>query len=336
MKVLLYLQDKKALGKSGIGNALAHQAQALTSAGVCYTFDPKDTYDIAHINSYQPQTYHFLKSLKKRGIKVIVHGHSTHRDFEDSFRLWKLMAPVYGSWMDKMYRAADMIITPSPYSKGQISQIKGVKCPIKAISNGIDLKAYAPNEQYVKDFEEKFGIKEGEKIVIGAGFYFKRKGIDDFIEVAKRFPDVKFIWFGHLARILTQPYILKCIKNKPSNVILPGYISGNIIKGAYQRASAMLFPTHDENEGIVVLEALASHLPLVVGEAPVYDNWLTSGWDCLKAHDVEGYAKAIQTCLSRDMSSIVEEGYKRAEEVSIEIVGQKLKEAYTELLETKA
>lgn len=45
-------------------------------------------------------------------------------------------------------------------------------------------------------------------------------------------PDVKFIWFGNLARILVPLKILRAIKNRPSNVIMPGYIDGDIIKGA--------------------------------------------------------------------------------------------------------
>ena len=68
--------------------------------------------------------------------------------------------------------------------------------------------------QYLVDEEERSkAIKEGEKVVIGVGFYFKRKGIDDFFKVAESMKDVKFIWFGYLNKFLTTSYILKCIKN---------------------------------------------------------------------------------------------------------------------------
>ena len=76
-------------------------------------------------------------------------------------------------------------------------------------------------------------------------------------------PDIKFIWFGYLNKFLTTSYILKCIKHKPDNVILPGYIKGNVIKGALYYANCMFFPTNEETEGIVALEALATKLTLV-------------------------------------------------------------------------
>jgi 1,2-diacylglycerol-3-alpha-glucose alpha-1,2-glucosyltransferase len=335
MKALIYLEHSKSLANSGIGRAIYHQQQALASAGIQTTLDPSDTYDLVHINSYMPASYRFLKELKHRGIKVIVHGHSTHEDFKNSFRAWRLMAPFYDGWMDRMYKNADMIITPTEYSKNLIKSYRGVTCPVKAISNGIVLSEYAPSEKAQKAFNDRFSLSPHDRVVVGTGFYFKRKGFDDFIKVAKAMPEVKFVWFGYLKKILTQPYILKCIKEKPSNLILPGYISGDVIKGAYQRADCMLFPTWEETEGIVALEALASHLPLVVRDVPVYADWLTDQVNCLKGHSVEEFVQLIGQAMTQDMSTLTEEGYKVAQERSIEKVGQQLKKAYLEVLETR-
>ena len=46
MKVLLYSQKQSMLKKSGIGRAFYHQKRALEAAGIEYTTDPKDTYDL--------------------------------------------------------------------------------------------------------------------------------------------------------------------------------------------------------------------------------------------------------------------------------------------------
>ena len=50
MKVLLYSQKQSMLKKSGIGRAFYHQKRALEAAGIEYTTDPKDTYDLVHVN----------------------------------------------------------------------------------------------------------------------------------------------------------------------------------------------------------------------------------------------------------------------------------------------
>ena len=33
-------------------------------------------------------------------------------------------------------------------------------------------------------------------VIVGIGLYLERKGILDFVELAKRLPEYKFIWFG--------------------------------------------------------------------------------------------------------------------------------------------
>ncbi len=334
MKVLLYLENASGLSNSGIGRAILHQSEALKLAGVDFTFDPNDTYDLAHINSYGPKSYRLLKKCHKRGIKVIVHGHSTHEDFRNSFRLWQLMAPFYDHWMNRMYKRADMVITPTAYSKGLISSYKNVKCPVKNITNGIALEEYAPNQKFVDEFIKKFDISEKDKVVVGAGFPFYRKGILDFFSVAKNFPDVKFIWFGSLDKILTQHKILKAIKKRPSNVLMPGYIKGDIIKGAYQRASCMLFPTYEETEGIVALEALASYTPLIIRDVGVYKDWLENGVNCYKGNNVEDFTALVKKNLDKKDEELVKKGYQVVEQRSMEKTGQMLKEAYQELLET--
>ena len=51
MKVLLYFEGQEAIKTSGIGRALSHQIRALESQGIEYTLNPKDNFDIAHINT---------------------------------------------------------------------------------------------------------------------------------------------------------------------------------------------------------------------------------------------------------------------------------------------
>ena len=85
MKVLLYLEGKSVLEKSGIGRALQHQMHALDLAGIPYTTDVLGDYDVVHINTYGPRSLLLLHAAKRGNKKVIMHGHSTKEDFENSF-----------------------------------------------------------------------------------------------------------------------------------------------------------------------------------------------------------------------------------------------------------
>ena len=333
MKVLLYFENQEKIKTSGIGRALKHQIQALTSNGVEYTLDPKDKYDIAHINTYFPKAKKLVKKLKKQHVPVIVHGHSTIEDFRNSFRGWKMMSLWFNPNLMWFYSHADHIITPSAYSKELIDSYK-LGTSVEYISNGIDPVLYSYKKEDVDAFKEFFKIKEGEKVVIGVGFPFNRKGLKDFFEVAKSFPEVKFIWFGALAKILTQQNVLRAIKHRPSNVLMPGYIDNKIIRGAYHYAECLFFPSYEETEGIVVLEALASNCVTLIRDIGVYKDWLEDGRDCFKGKDNNEFVEKIKFIMSNDNSKIKENGMKLVNERSLDKVGAELKAAYKRVLDS--
>ncbi len=327
MKVLLYFEKQNMIKQSGIGRALTHQKKALELAKVDYTLDPKDSFNIVHINTLFSKSYRLLKKCKRKGYKVIVHGHSTVEDFRYSFRLWRLIAPFFNRLILRMYRHADAIITPTAYSKSLIEGYKKVNCPVYAVSNGICLEDYNYSEANVKKFNEYFNI-QNKKIVICAGLYFERKGIYDFFEVAKRMPDVEFIWFGHLAKSLAPMKINRAIKHRPKNVIMPGYVDIAVLRGAFYRADAFLFLSKEENEGIAVLEAMASKLPVIVRDIPVFAGWLESGKHVLKGKTVEDFIANLNTIFNQDMTQMTEAAYAVLKERTLDLIGEKFKAVY--------
>ena len=123
------------------------------------------------------------------------------------------------------------------------------------------------------------------------------------------------------------------VKNRPANAIMAGYCKGDLIHGAYQQATCLFFPSLEETEGIVVLEALASHCPLVVRNIGVYEPWLKDGVNAHIEKDNAGFIKTIDSLLKNgEDKAILDEGYKVVEARTLEIVGGKLKEAYESLL----
>lgn len=335
MKTLLYFEDAEGIKTSGIGRARSHQMRALQKAGVEFTCDPNDKdYVLAHINTLWAKSHKILKKCHKMGIPVVVHGHSTYEDFRNSFRCWKLIEPTFDRQIKYMYSRADLIITPTPYSKSLIEGY-GFNKKVLAISNGIDLDEYKENIESQKAFRKEFNLRNDEKFVMGIGFPFERKGLHDFIEVARQFPDIKFFWFGHLAKILTSTKMLKAIKNKPDNVIMPGYVKGDLIHGALQTATCLFFPSYEETEGIVVLEALASRCPLVVRNIGVYKPWLENGVNAHFCDNNKDFEREIKRLLNDgENEEILDNGYQVAKARSLDVIGKELKNAYEECLST--
>lgn len=332
MKVLLYFESEKVLQNSGIGRALKHQIAACTSAGIEYTTDPwDDSFDILHINTVGFNSEAIIKKARSEGKAVIYHAHSTEEDFRNSFILSNQIAPIFKKRLISLYTTADAIITPTPYSKSLLEGY-GITLPIYAVSNGIDLDRYDYNEEKIKAFRKYFSLKEDDKVILSVGLYFERKGILDFIEIAKKLPDYKFIWFGYTNPVMIPKQVRDVVDDYPNNVIFPGYVKGPIIEGAYIDANCFFFPSYEETEGIVVLEALAAKQEVLLRDIGAFDPWLQDGINCYKASTNEEFIKKIVGIVEGTLPKTSVEGRKTAEERSITSVGQQLKKIYESVL----
>jgi 1,2-diacylglycerol-3-alpha-glucose alpha-1,2-glucosyltransferase len=332
MKVLLY-QKSKLFAKSGIGRAMQNQVKALKAANVDFTLNPKDDYDIIHLNSIEPKARRVAKRAQKRGKKVVFHAHSTIEDFRRSFNFSRIFDNFFYRYLLKHYATADLLLTPTNYSKSLLSQYPLNKVIIP-ISNGIELNQYQYHEDKVKKFKEYFNLSADDKIIMSAGFYFERKGLHDFIKVAKSLPHYKFIWFGRTPKLLSSKVIKRALKERPANVILPGYISGDIIEGAWLAADVFFFPSYEETEGIVVLEALASHCQLLIRDIPVYADWLTNHETCYKGNNNKEFIKLISDIIEQRLPKTTVKAYEVVKERSIEAIGIQLKEIYENLYQS--
>ena len=266
------------------------------------------------------------------GKKVIFHAHSTEEDFRNSFKLSNAVSPIFKQWIRSCYKSADLLITPTEYSKKLLEKYNLGK-EIVAISNGIDLDFFDKSKCNPKEFREKYGYKKSDKIIMSVGLYIERKGILEFLELARRMPEYKFIWFGYTNPALIPENISKAIKNKPDNVKFPGYVDSHELREAYAGCDLYIFPTKEETEGIVLLEALAMKTKTIVSDIPIYDSWLKDGVNIYKAKDVDDFENKIKLILSGKLADVTDEGYKVAKERDIKSVGYKLKEVYEKVLE---
>lgn len=331
LKVLLYTEGLKTISKSGLGKAIKHQMQALKENGIDYTTDLDDDYDILHINFYGPKSYLFAKKAKKEGKKIIYHAHSTEEDFRNSFIGSNLVSPQFKQWLITCYSLGDRILTPTPYSK-KILEGYGIDVPIISISNGVDVNFFKKNSKLGKEFRKKYGFRNDEKVIMGVGLYIERKGILDFVELARRLPDYKFIWFGHSPLAASPAKVRKAVNTKLDNLFFPGYVEPEELKGAYSGADLFIFPTQEETEGIPILEACSAKIKAIVRDIGVFDEWLLDGVNVYKAKDVDEFEEKIVKVLNNELPDLTEEGYQVALNHDIKKVGKDLVNIYKDVL----
>ena len=332
MKVLLYAEGQSIIGKSGLGKAIKHQMKALESVGIEYTLDPSDDYDILHINTYYVKSYILAKKAKKEGKKIVYHAHSTEEDFKNSFILSDRASKLFKRWLIKCYSLGDVIITPTPYSKKLLKSYEGLKRKkIYAISNGIELDYFKSDEESPLDFRNVYGYSKKDKIVVGIGLYIERKGIVDFVKLAKKLPQYKFIWFGHSPLSAATENVKEAVKTKLPNLKFAGYVEQDMIRSALKDCNLYLFPTLEETEGIPAIEACAMKQNLLVRDIPVFEDWLIDGVNCYKAKTLKEFESKIKNILENKLPSLTEEAYKVALNRDITKIGKQLKEVYEEV-----
>lgn len=325
MKILLHSGHYKLIEKSGVGRAIKHQIKALELNNIPYTTNPKESFDIVHINTIFPESYLLSRKAKRLGKKVIYHAHSTEEDFKNSFLFSNQLAPIFKKWISKCYSSADLIVTPTPYAK-QLLDGYGLGKPVVAISNGIDLDFFKRNEEDVVHFRERFHISKDEKVIISVGLYIERKGIIDFVELARKLPQYKFIWFGYTNLNTVPGKIRAAVETKLDNLIFAGYVASDVLNQAYSGSDLFLFPTYEETEGIVLLEALAMELPILIRDIPIYHEWLVDGVNIYKAKDLDQFQSKITAILEKEVPTLVDMGYKVAQKRDLKTIGKQLAE----------
>lgn len=329
MKVLLYTEGLKTVGKSGLGKAIKHQMRALENEGIDYTLNPKDDYDILHINTYFFKSYFLARKAKKQGKKIVYHAHSTEEDYKNGFIFAKQTSKLFKWWLIKCYSYGDVLITPTPYSKRLLEGYKGLENKkIYAISNGIDLDFFKPNPKYGEDFRKKYGYSKDDKVIIGIGLYIERKGIVDFVELAKRMPEYKFIWFGYSPLAAATKNVRDAVNTKLDNLTFAGYVEREEIRSAMNGCDLYLFPTLEETEGIPIIEACACQTNAIIRDIPIFAEWFKDGYDVYKAKDVDDFEKKIKKFLNGELPSLVKNAIPQAKDRDIKLVGKKLKEVY--------
>ena len=148
-----------------------------------------------------------------------------------------------------------------------------------------------------------FNLSNNTKIVLGIGLYIRRKGIVDFIELARRLPDYTFIWYGYSSLKAATSDVREAFKNLPKNIIFPGYGEKELIREALGGCDLYLFPTYEETEGIPLIEACAMKCNILVRDIPIWDGMVEDGVNVYKAKNIEEFTEKIKLILENESNT---------------------------------
>lgn len=176
------------------------------------------------------------------------------------------------------------IVTPSRWLADLVGQSFLKEYPVQVIYNGIDQDVFQPTQG---DFRKKYG-QENKKIVLGVAFgWGPRKGLDVFVELAKRLPeDYRIVLVG------TDEKVDRLL---PKNIIsIHRTQNQQELAEIYSAADVFVNPTREENYPTVNMEALACGTPVLTfrtgGSPEMLDETCGSVVEC---DDVDAFEKEI-------------------------------------------
>ena len=327
MRIYIYGGGEKIVGRSGVGQAIRHQRECLRRSGVDTTDHWTADAAAVHVNTILPDSVLAALGAKLRRRKVVWYGHSTMEDFRSSFKGSNALAPLFKRWITFCYGLGDVVLTPTEYSR-KLLEGYGLKKPVYSISNGVDTEFFKPDHAARSALRARYGLGEEEKVVVSVGHMIARKGLPEFLELARRIPYAQFLWFGWTDPRLIPQEIVQAMENAPANVRFPGFVDRDQLREAYCGADVFAFMSREETEGIVVLEALACGIPTVVRDIPVYSVWLEDGKNIYKASNTEKFQQRVEGILANSLPDLTSAGQAVAESRSLEAIGSQLRDLY--------
>lgn len=157
----------------------------------------------------------------------------------------------------------------------QLKQQLNLKAPVALVYNPVDTSRYDNSPERRAAARELLGVGQDEFVVMCCGQIQPRKGFDSFLSVAKHMPDVRFIWVGGMPfkkLAADADKMNDLIKSAPANVMLPGVIPLESVATYYQASNLFFLPSHQETFGLVIVEAAAAGLPILLRKIPDYND----------------------------------------------------------------
>lgn len=228
--------------------------------------------DLSHYHTIDPQFY--LSTFSKKRGRRIGYVHFLPETLEGSIKLPKPFRNIFYKYVISFYKRMDQIVVVNPTFIDKLVAHGLDRKKIKYIPNFVSTKNfYHKTSEEKAAFRKKIGIPDDKFIVFGDGQVQERKGIDDFYKLAKKNPDIEFIWAGGFSfGKITDGYdrYKEMIDHAPKNMKFTGIVDRNDLVNYYNVCDLFLLPSYDELFPMSVLEAFSCGAPVLLRDLELY------------------------------------------------------------------
>jgi len=281
-----------------------------------------DDYDVIIAPNYLPQNMIPAIFFKRKKTKLVVYFHTVQPDLRIPYlKIMNFLQRFISilNWNLCVYLAKrffDQIIVVNYPTKKYFLEKGFSSKKIDVVDNAIPYNLISNSPSEVKEYEGVFLSR-----------LVKRKGVWDLIRIWKGvidiYPSAKLCIIGDGPE--KSHLNLKIEKEGLSNnIILMGDVSDEKKYKLLKSSKVFIFPSYYESWGIVIAEAIACRLPVVVYHLSIYDEIFNDYIFMVQMGNVSDMTKRIIDILQHptDYETVIEESNKFISKFDWEIVAQ--------------
>ncbi|MCA0173240.1 glycosyltransferase family 4 protein [Bacillus sp. RAR_GA_16] len=219
-------------------------------------FDP----DLVHVVNPAFMGYSGIKYGRKLGVPLIASYHTHVPKYADYYNMsWS--EPLLWWHFRRMHNKADINLCTSQAILEELNEQNFYNMHLW--KRGVDTERFNPE---LRDNHIRCRLSNDhpdKTLLLFVGRLAFEKEIDSLVPMLEKKPD------AHLAIVGDGPYRSELEKNFShlENVTFTGFLHGEELAKAYASADAFMFPSTTETLGLVILEAMASGLPVIAAES---------------------------------------------------------------------
>lgn len=293
------LSKATSVDGQGVGSAYLEQVALIKECSDIFSTSINakgNKFDIYHFHTVNPE---FATRFNKHHVNI-AYVHFIPTTLDGSIKLPKLFFGVFKKYVISFYKKADEIVVVNPSFIPPLVDLGIKKENITYIPNFVDHDKFKTiSEQEREAVRKQYNIPLDKFVVLGCGQVQTRKGVVDFVEVAKRNPDILFVWAGGFSfGKITDGYkqLKEIMDNPPDNVKFLGIVPRDKMNDIYNAVDLLFTPSFSELFPMTILEAVNSSKPILLRDLELYEDILFKKYR--SASDVDGFDREIKRLAS--------------------------------------